>query len=480
MDSKKSLISGTIWSGGGQLAVLLIGLITNVWLVRLLSPKEFGQVGIVMFFIVVCTVLTEGGLSGALIRKKEATKDDYSTVFVMNLVVSLFLYSLLYIFSYNVADYYDDPELTNLLKVSGLVLIVNAFQITRIARLMSDLRFKARIIYRLISITIASVLAIATGYLGWGVWSLVVLQLMTSSFLTALLVIFEKGGVGLKFSKSCFMELYSFGVNTTLASMINTGFENIYQLILGRYFTIAQVGFYYQAKKLQDVSAGMLNMVSQSVIFPILAKLQEDVHKFEITYKKVTQYFLVLLGLITCFIYLYAEQVITILYGDEWYDSIFYLQLLSLASFFLIQEKLNRIIFKIFNQTRQILVLEIVKKVFHTISIVLGITYMSLDILLIGFIIINAISYFINYYFSRKVINSFDMSELKTLLFVSLLCFVCIVSVQQVMGLFQTDSYTVLLTVPFLLLLYFSILWLGGIFDVVKESKSMVSIYRKR
>lgn len=460
--------------------VLLIGLITNVWLVRLLSPKEFGQLGIIMFFVVVCTVLTEGGLSGALIRKKNATKEDYSTVFVMNLSVSLFLYALLYIFSGNIATYYEDPQLGILLKVSGLVLIINAFQITKMARLMSDLRFKTRITHRVISITLASVLAVWTGHLGWGVWSLVVLQLMTSTFQSTTLLIFERGGLSLRFSKSSFKELYSFGVNTTLASMINTTFENVYQLVLGKYFSIGQVGFYYQAKKLQDVSAGMLNMISQNVIFPTLAKLQETPQVFDIAYKKVSRFFLILLGLITCGIYLYAEQVVLMLYGDEWLESIFYLQLLSLASFFFIQEKLNRIIFKVFNKTQQILFLEIVKKVFHTISIVLGIVYTSLDVLLIGFIVVNILSYFINFYSSRKVIGHLDLSELKILMFISFLSFICIVGMQSLISFFQIEPNAVLLTVPILLLLYFSTLRVFGVFNLVSESRAMVSVYSNR
>ena len=114
---KKSIISGTIWSIAGQVATLLIILISNVILARMLSPKEFGQIGIIMFFIMLANVFTEGGLSGALIRKKNATKIDYSTVFIFNLIVSIFCFLLLLLFSDFIANYYNDHLLKKLIIV---------------------------------------------------------------------------------------------------------------------------------------------------------------------------------------------------------------------------------------------------------------------------------------------------------------------------------------------------------------------------
>ena len=268
---KNKVLKGTIWSVFGRLSTLIIVLITNIWLARILSPEEFGQVGIIMFFIVIANTFSESGLGGALLRKKEATLKDYSTVFVTNLILSIICFILIILFAENIANYYGDPLLKNLLIFSALILIINAFQITQNAKLMSDMMFKEYSIYVFISVFFASITGIYCAYQGLGVWALIIIQLLTASINTILLWIFEGAFLRIHFSKSSFKELYAFGINTTLASLLNKGFDNIYQLVLAKYFSLAQTGYFYQAKKLQDVPTGLITMLSQGVIFSSLA-----------------------------------------------------------------------------------------------------------------------------------------------------------------------------------------------------------------
>ena len=322
---KKSIISGTIWSIAGQVATLLIILISNVILARMLSPKEFGQIGIIMFFIMLANVFTEGGLSGALIRKKNATKIDYSTVFIFNLIVSIFCFLLLLLFSDFIANYYNDHLLKKLIIVSGFVLIINAFQITQNAKLMSDMKFKQKTLYRFFAVLIATIIGLIFAYLGYGVWALVVIQLLISFNMTLILWFFEGLHLSVKFNRKSFNELYGFGINTTIASLLNTTFDNIYQLILAKHFSLNQTGFYYQAKKLQEVPTGVINMVAQSVVFSSLSKLQDDKTLFINAYNKIFLYFLIVLGLITILTYVYAEQIILLLYGKKRIDSVIYM-----------------------------------------------------------------------------------------------------------------------------------------------------------
>ena len=322
---KKSIISGTIWSIAGQVATLLIILISNVILARMLSPKEFGQIGIIMFFIMLANVFTEGGLSGALIRKKNATKIDYSTVFIFNLIVSIFCFLLLLLFSDFIANYYNDHLLKKLIIVSGFVLIINAFQITQNAKLMSDMKFKQQTLYRFFAVLIATIIGLIFAYLGYGVWALVVIQLLISFNMTLILWFFEGLHLSVKFNRKSFNELYGFGINTTIASLLNTTFDNIYQLILAKHFSLNQTGFYYQAKKLQEVPTGVINMVAQSVVFSSLSKLQDDKTLFINAYNKIFLYFLIVLGLITILTYVYAEQIILLLYGKKRIDSVIYM-----------------------------------------------------------------------------------------------------------------------------------------------------------
>lgn len=476
---KKNIIQGAFWSSAVQFLSLIIILCTNIWMTRILSPRDFGQVGIFMFFVVLCNVFSEGGLSGALVRKKNPSNRDYSTVFVYNLVISVILYIILFLSAEIISVYYDDPELRMLIKVGGVVLVINAFQIVPDAKLVGNLRFKQKAIYRLLSVIIGSLLGIITCNLGFGVWSLLIMQITTSITQTLLLLMGDSFNLSFVFSKNSFKDLFGFGVNTALSSIINTAFDNIYQLIVGRYFSLNQVGYFYQAKKLQEVPGGIINMLTQNVIFSSLSKLQDDKIQFMRAYNKIALLFFVTLGLISIFIFTYAEQIILTLYGVKWINAVFYMQLLTIATFFSFSELINRIIYKVFNQTKQLLYLEILKKIAHIVSILIGIFTMNLKALLIGFVVSSFIGYLLSYYFSRKVLDQTDTLELKSLFKILFTSILTCVTIQYLIDFLGLLNFKILFTIPFLLLFYFLILRILGIMNILFESKQIFNIIRK-
>lgn len=460
---RRSIFQNSLWLAGGQLLSLLIVLSTNIWLARLLSPKEFGQVGVVMFFITLANVFAESGLGGALVRKKEVSKEDYSTVFITNLTFSLVCVIIIYFAAGFIADFYNDYSLRDILIISSSIILINAFQITQNAKIVSELKFKKRSIYRLVSVIVGSIVGLSTAYLGGGVWSLVLMSIATSATLTFLFWFSEGMFFSLRFSKKSFKSLYSFGVNTTLASLINTAFDNIYQLVLGRYFSINQVGYYYQAKKMQDVPGGIINMVSQNVFFSSLAKLQDDKKEFMRVYNNIALTVLVFMGCISGLIYLYAEQIILLLYGREWIEATLYLQLLTVASFFIYQELLNRVIFKVYDRTKQILILEMVKKVFQVISIIIGVYILNIYFLLYGFIFSSVIGYLINLIYSRRILIFSYKKELYAMLKV-ILCLIITIFIITFLHKFL-EGYFVFLTIPLFIIIYMFFLRLFKVYN---------------
>lgn len=474
---KKSIINGAIWSVTGQVATLLIILISNIILARILSPKEFGQIGIIMFFIMLANVFTEGGLAGALVRKKDATKTDYSTVFVFNFVVSIFCFLLLFVSSDYIAKYYKDTNLKNLLIVSGFVLIINAFQITQNAKLMSDMKFKQKTIYRFVSVLLATLIGLAFAYHGYGVWSLVIIQILTATIMTILLWVFEGTHLSFEFDKKSFKELYGFGVNTTFASLLNTAFDNIYQLILARYFSINQTGYFYQAKKLQEVPGGIINMLSQSVVFSALSKLQDDKILFVRAYNKILVYFMIILGFIMIFTFVYAEQIIIILYGEKWINSSVYIKFLSVASFFYLLELINRVVFKVFNATKRILYLEIFKKSIQLMSILIGLYFLNIKVLILGLVITNFSGYLINVYYSRKILITSENNEFIIVSKVFFISFVTILTIQLIINYFGIKGFYVFLTFPLLILIYVFNLNFFKIINFKNEIKYLTNMY---
>ncbi|CAM4054982.1 lipopolysaccharide biosynthesis protein [Gillisia hiemivivida] len=477
---KRNILTNFFWSFVGRGGYLVVGLIANIVLARLLSPYEFGQVGIIMFFIVIAKVLTESGLSGALIRKQEAKKEDYSTVFVFNLAVSFVLMMLLMSFSGNIANFYEDPQLKNILIVSSTILLINAFQITQTAKLIKNLNFKRKAVYEFLSILFASIIGIFMAISNAGVWSIVVMQIATSFILTLLLWIFEGPFLRFIFDVESFKSLYKFGVNTTLASILNTAFDNIYQLVLGKYFAITQTGLFFQAKRLQEVPVGVIQSTALGVVFSSLSKLQNDKPQFKATYDLITKMFTIAVGLICLLIFFYAENIILVLYGKDWIGATFYVQVLIVASFFFLQETFNRIIFKVFDRTEKILHLEIIKKIIQLITVVIGVYLLSIKFLLFGFLGTSVISYFINYYYSRKIYDSFSWYEL------ALIIKVFTVSGLTVLGSLAVEKFTIFngyysfWILPIIILFYFFLLKTVGVSNVLTEAKKVIRIYKGR
>lgn len=461
---KKSLFSGLIWTSGGQFLTVIVNLSINIVLAKFLSPDQFGVMGIIMFFVLLGDVLAKGGLSGALIRMEKVNPLDYSTVFVFNLIVSTILYIILWISSEQISIYYGHNEIEILLRITGLTLIVNAFQLINITNLVRSWKFKERFIFEFSSTLIASIISVVLALNDFGIWALALLPLNTSLFLTIFLILSEGFHGGYMFSFKSFKKTYKFGVNTTLASLIETTFENIYSLVLGRYFSVTQVGYFYQAQKLQKVPNNILNSFSQRVLFPVLSKSQNNKLEFSRVYNKVNILFTVFVGLFGLFIFIFSKPIILLLFGSKWLGSVFYLQLFIVASFFYMQEQFNRIIFKVFDKTTNILILEIIKKLFQVITIIIGIYYLNIQYLIFGYVLTSVFSFFINFSRSRKILNTDYFNEIFVIIKIFFAGFIAVV-INYIFNYFLQSYINDFILFPFIVLLYFVLLNLFKAFE---------------
>ena len=452
----KNLISNVLWATTGQVGYILVGLVGTIVLGRLLSPQDFGVVGIAMFFVGISNVLVESGMGGALVRKPNTTEVDYSTIFIFNLLVSLFLCLSLIVSAPFIADFYELDSLKNVLVVLSSILIINAFTITQNAKLVKEMQFKKRGFYKFISLFFAVLISVIIAYFSRGVWAIVAMQLLSALFLMLIFWLREGGVGGLVFSKESFNEMSSFGLFTTLSSILIAIFDNIYQLVIGKYFSVSQVGFYYQAKKLQEAPDTVYKLIILQVVYAHLSKYQNKLQEFKIHYNMIAKFSVIILGLTTALTYIYAKQIVLIILGEKWLNSVFFLQILVLAGFFNLQEIINRNIFKIFDQTHKIFYIEILKKIIQTFTIIIGILFRNLEILLFGFVITSIISYFINFYYSRKIVD--DISRKEIIIFLKVVFIGCITSFITIYLMRFFDSFVSLILIPLFLLLYFSFL----------------------
>lgn len=438
-------------------------MIANVIIARILSPEDFGRLGIILFFMLIANILLEGGLSGALLRKRDIREVDYSTIFLFNLGISLSCFLVIVLSSNYIATFYNDTLLRYPLIVTSSILIVNAFQIAPNTKMMAEMRYKARSAYLLISVLISSIVGVLLAYGGFGIWSLVTSQVLRALIFTGLLIQFERFSFKLSFSPVVFKEFFSFGVNTSVSSLLTVMFDNIYQLVLGKYFSLNQAGCFFQAKKLQEVPGGVLTMLTQGVIYTTLAKFQDDKLLFYRAYTKMFNFFVALLGFITLMFFIYSELIISLLLGEKWIAAGYFLKILSLSSFFYIQESFNRMIFKIFNETKKLLKLEILKKSIQFSTIVIGIWLRNVEVLLYGFLVVSLLGYIMNYIISRKILSIKSLQEISVVLYVIGIIFLIIILVGLAQDFFHLEPITSLLYSPWILGVYYLFLRSVGI-----------------
>ena len=402
---RDKLVAGTLWTLIGHVGLISINLVTNIFLARLLSPEEFGRLGIIMFFIALARVLSESGLGGALVRNKNAQEIDYQTIFIFNLFVSVLLNILLIFLSNPISNFYADPELRFPLIVSSFILIINAFQFVQNAKTLKKGLYRERAIYEIIATIIGSSIAISLASRGLGIWSLISHQIITSLVLTGLFIYHGDGIKKFSFQLQSLSEHIKYGVNTTASSLVNAFFENIYQALLGKYFSISYTGNYFQAKKFQAFFGGILNKLFLGVFFSELSQLQDNKLLFKKSFSIILKYITFILGFCTFFVFVFANEIIEILLGSMWIKSAYFLKMLILVGFFQIQEQAFRMLFKIFNKTFFLLILDLLKKALILIVIVLGIYFMNIEILMTGLLIVSFIGYVLNVYFTSKFLS---------------------------------------------------------------------------
>ncbi|HBZ26118.1 MAG TPA: flippase [Rikenellaceae bacterium] len=415
MSIKEKTVNGLIWSFIDSFANFGIQFLIGVVLARILSPREFGLIGMLTIFIALSQTFIDSGFSTALIRKKNCTQTDYSTVFFFNLVISLLCYLLLYGFSGAISSFFDEPQLKFLVQVMGIGLILNSFGIIQRAILTKEINFKLQTKISLIASLGSGTIAIAMALKGFGVWSLVALTLCRYALTSVFLWVYTKWQPKLIFCIKSFKVLFGFGSKLLLSSLIDTAFQNIYYLVIGKYFSAVELGFYTRADQFKAMPSQNITTVIQRVSYPILSSMQDDLPQLKEYYRKLIRStmfitFMLMLGMAAV-----AKSMIITLIGEKWLPSVVYLQLLCLVGMFYPLHAMNLNILNVQGRSDLFLRLEIIKKSLAVPTIVIGI-FWGIKIMIIGMLVNTLIAYFLNSYWSGKMIGYSFTQQVKDIL----------------------------------------------------------------
>lgn len=246
---KDKTVKGVAWSGIDNVVQMGVTFVVSIVLARLLSPDDYGLLGLIAVFTAVCQALINGGFTTALIRKKDATDDDYNTVFISNLGMSLLLYAIIYLCSPAIANFFERQELVALTRVSSFGMIIGALALVQQTRLTKRIDFKTQTKITIIASVTSGVIGIVMALLDFGVWALVAQQLSATTLRTILLWFYNKWIPQLRFSSASFHELFGFGWKMMLSSLLDIIWKELYQVIVCKFYSPATLGQYTRAKQ---------------------------------------------------------------------------------------------------------------------------------------------------------------------------------------------------------------------------------------
>ncbi|RZF91317.1 lipopolysaccharide biosynthesis protein [Pseudoalteromonas sp. CO302Y] len=420
MHDKKKIKSGFIWSALDSLGTQAIALATSLVLANILGPAVFGLIAMLAIFIAVANVFINSGFNAALIRKTDRDESDFATTFYFSLGVSIGCYLLLFFCAPYIAQFYQQPELTTLTRVIALVVVINTFSAIPIVKLSVSLNFKTQAKCNFIALTCSSLLALALAYFDHGVWALVAQQLALAIINVLMLNILVPWRPKRKFSKESFKNLFGFGSKLLLSGLLDTIYNNIYSLIIGKQFTAVQLGLFNQANRLSSLPAVTLTGVIQKVTFPMLSAIQHDTKKLDASYLLTLQFAAVVIFPVMFGLCIIAKPLIEILLGQEWQGTAELVSIITMALVLYPIHAINLNMLQVKGRSDLFLKLEIIKKI--TITLILVVTVpMGIKAMCIGMVVSSYLALFINTYYTGKLSSLTAYKQLIALLPIALI-----------------------------------------------------------
>jgi len=404
MSLKQKTVSGLLWSFIDTFAGQGLTFIVGIILARILSPREFGLIGMITVFIAVSESFINSGFSSALIRKKDCTNIDFSTVFYFNLAAGILFFLILFFTAPFIAGFFDEPQLTVIVQVLGVILIIDSLTLIQRTILTKRIDFKLQARISVIASLGSGVIAIVMAYKGFGVWSLVAQRIAKQGLNSLFLWLWNRWKPLLVFSKQSFKELFGFGSKLLISGLIDTIYRNIYYLIIGKYFSARELGYYTRADEFQRIPSQNLNSIIGRVTYPVLASIQDDKPRLKNNYQKLIRStmfitFILMLGMTAV-----AEPMIITLIGEKWRPSIIYLQMLCFVGMMYPLHALNLNMLQVSGRSDLFLKLEVIKKILAIPTIVIGVLW-GIKIMILGMMVNTLIAYYLNSYWSGRFIG---------------------------------------------------------------------------
>lgn len=412
MQNKNTPFLATIWSLLERLSSQMVSFFIGIVLARILSPNEYGIVGLTTIFISLSNTFVDAGFANGLIRKIDRTEKDLSTAFYFNVIIGLVAYAILWLASSLIAAFFKEPLLIPLVKIIGLSVFLNSLCVVQNALLTANLNIRLQTIINFCGQLPAGLLAIALAYNGWGAYALAIQTVAAAFIRTVLLWIFAKWRPHEKFSKESFSYLFGFGSKLLGANIIGTIFNEIYSVLIGKFFTKADLGFFSKANGLKNNFYSIGSGIVQKVALPVLSKYQKDIPSLRDHFREVMRLLIMIIAPFSAFLCFSGRDIIIFLWTDKWEPAVLFFQVLVAGVMWEPISQLSLSLMQVVNRTGLILKLEFPKKASYAIIIAISIRYGVLGLAVSSFFI-NLVGSLINLRPTKKLL---DYSYLQQLL----------------------------------------------------------------
>lgn len=409
---KDKTIKGTMWSAIDNVAQFGVQFIVSIVLARLLSPDDYGLIGIITIFTTVCTAIINGGFSNALIRTQKPTDEDYNTAFICNLLMSILLYAIVFLCSPLIADFFNRQELVALTRVSSFTMIIGALAIVQQTRLTKRIDFKTQTKITLIASILSGIVGIALALMDFGVWALVVQGFVAQMLRTVLLWFFNHWIPSIRFSKESFNRLFGFGWKMMASGILDSLWAQLYQVIVGKFYSPATLGQYTRAKQFSTMFSSNLTMVIQRVTYPVLSDIQDEKERMVAAYRKIIKTTMFMTFALMFALGAVSEPLLYCLIGPKWHEASTYLPLICLVGSLYPLHAINLNMLQVQGRSDLFLGLEIAKKIIGVAPLYIG-AFVGIFPMLYTSIVTSIISYFLNSYFPGKLLGYTSWMQLK-------------------------------------------------------------------
>lgn len=411
---KQATTKGLFWSSVERFSNQGVQFVFSIILARLLSPSDYGIIAMVTIFFAVAQSFVDSGFSNALVRKTDRVEEDLSTCFYFNIGVGIIAYIVLFLIAPLVANFYNQPILSPIIRITGLGVILNSLCVVQQALFTIKIDFKSQAKITLSATVISGIVGIILAYQGYGIWALVWQGVVSSIVRMGLLWFMSKWRPRTGFSKSSFNYLFGYGSKLLASGLLDTIYNNIYPIVIGKFYTPAQLGNYSRALGWAQLPSANITSILQRVTFPVLSTIQDDTLRLQNSYRRLLKLSAFIVFPLMTGLAAIASPLVRVVLTAKWDGCVLYLQILCFALMLYPIHAINLNLLQVKGRSDLFLRLEIIKKIIGVviliITIPLGITAMCL-----GMVFSSIICLIVNTYYTSRFIDVGLLTQLKDL-----------------------------------------------------------------